>query len=139
MIIFEILLNGCALFNHGNFSLPNKVEKIVKYFLVTPDIHRIHHSVDSEETHSNFGFSTPIWDKIFGTFNAVAVKSQTEMVIGLTHVTDKDLFHPFKMLTMPFDSPRGEYLSQCLNTRKRIGFAGALVFCFCIVYAGMAL
>ena len=68
VIIFEILLNGAAMFNHGNIYLPENIDRILRLIIVTPDMHRVHHSVVIRETNSNFGFNMPWWDRIFGTY-----------------------------------------------------------------------
>ncbi|SES64863.1 sterol desaturase family protein [Oceanicella actignis] len=72
VILFEILLNGCAMFNHANISLPARIEAALRWLLVTPDMHRIHHSVRREETDSNYGFNLSWWDRLFGTYRARA-------------------------------------------------------------------
>ena len=68
VIIFEVLLNGAAMFNHGNIRLPLKFDRILRYLIVTPDMHRVHHSVIIRETNSNYGFNLPWWDRLFGTY-----------------------------------------------------------------------
>ncbi len=82
VIIFEIILSSMALFNHGNFKLPAKLEPIVRYLLVTPDMHRIHHSQIESETDSNYGFNFSLWDRIFGSYCAVSSKGEN-LDIGL--------------------------------------------------------
>ena len=84
VLIFEILLNATSMFNHGNVSLPAKCDHILRLFVVTPDMHRIHHSVIPHETNSNFGFNIPWWDYIFGTYRAYPSLSQQDMTIGLS-------------------------------------------------------
>ena len=66
VLIFEIILNSAAMFNHGNVSLPEKIDRILRYIVVTPDMHRVHHSVIIQETNSNYGFNLPWWDRLFG-------------------------------------------------------------------------
>ncbi|MCB1726887.1 MAG: sterol desaturase family protein, partial [Gammaproteobacteria bacterium] len=70
VILFEVLLNATAMFNHGNVRLPEAVDRVLRLFVVTPDMHRVHHSVEDDETNSNFGFSLPWWDRLFGTYRA---------------------------------------------------------------------
>jgi sterol desaturase/sphingolipid hydroxylase (fatty acid hydroxylase superfamily) len=70
VVIFEVLLNATAMFNHGNIRLPAAVDRALRWFVVTPDMHRVHHSVEDDETNSNFGFSLPWWDRLFGTYRA---------------------------------------------------------------------
>ena len=83
VIIFEILLNGCAMFNHSNLALPKQVDAVLRLFLVTPDMHRVHHSDKRAEHDSNYGFSTSLWDRMFGTYIAQPGKGHDEMTIGL--------------------------------------------------------
>ncbi|MDP6673477.1 MAG: sterol desaturase family protein, partial [Gammaproteobacteria bacterium] len=68
VVIFEVLLNATAMFNHGNINLPQGVDRLLRLFVVTPDMHRVHHSVEPDETNSNFGFNLPWWDRLFGTY-----------------------------------------------------------------------
>lgn len=84
VILFEILLNGFAIFNHANIRLPAKAEKLARLVLVTQVLHRIHHSQIMAESNSNFGFSIIWWDKIFGTYTAKASKPDNQIDIGLT-------------------------------------------------------
>jgi len=83
VILFEIILNGSALFNHANIRLSPRVDAIVRTVLVTPDMHRVHHSVYREEHDSNYGFSLSIWDRIFHTYVAQPKDGHDDMVIGL--------------------------------------------------------
>ncbi len=83
VILFEILLNGSAMFNHANIRLPKKLDQIVRLVLVTPDMHRVHHSDIREEHDSNYGFSLSIWDRMFGTYVAQPTKGHDDMTIGL--------------------------------------------------------
>mgnify|MGYP006420935129 CR=1 FL=1 len=84
VIVFEILLNATAMFNHGNVGLPPQLDRVLRLFLVTPDMHRIHHSVIPQETNSNFGFNLPWWDYLFGTYRDRPSTSQQTMTIGLS-------------------------------------------------------
>ncbi|NNK77295.1 MAG: sterol desaturase family protein [Litoreibacter sp.] len=83
IILFEIILNGTAMFNHANIKLPLRVDAVVRKILVTPDMHRIHHSDQRMEHDSNYGFSLSVWDRIFGTYTADPQKGHTGMTIGL--------------------------------------------------------
>ena len=83
VIIFEILLNGAALFNHANIKLPAPLDSILRKIIVTPDMHRIHHSSNREEHDSNYGFALSIWDRIFGTYRQEPVDGHNAMTIGL--------------------------------------------------------
>ena len=109
IIIFEIVLNAAAMFNHGNIRLPLKIDRILRYFIVTPDMHRVHHSVIIRETNSNFGFNLPWWDRLFGTYRSQPVKGHAEMTIGLSQFRDaKRLTLPL-LLILPFIGNPGNY------------------------------
>lgn len=83
VLLFEMILNGCAMFNHSNIALPAWLDRIVRQILVTPDMHRVHHSVIRGETDSNYGFNLSIWDRLFGTYIDQPSKGHKGMVIGL--------------------------------------------------------
>lgn len=83
VVLFEILLNATSMFNHGNVQLPRKADRMVRWFLVTPDMHRVHHSITKYETDSNFGFNLPIWDRLFGTYRDQPEAGHSGMSIGL--------------------------------------------------------
>ncbi len=70
VLIFEVLLNATSMFNHSNAYIPERVDRILRLLVVTPDMHRVHHSVEDFETNSNFGFNLPWWDRLFGTYRA---------------------------------------------------------------------
>ena len=89
VVLFEVLLNGTALFNHANLSLPAGVERVLRLVLVTPDMHRIHHSVLRHEHDSNFGFSLSVWDRLFGTHRAEPEGGHDGMMIGLDWQDDR--------------------------------------------------
>ena len=104
VIIFEIVLNGLAMFNHSNLNIPNPFEKILNKVLITPALHTIHHSKIIEETMSNYGFSVPWWDKIFGTFCPRGKYPQERIDIGTIHMP-KEKYTLFPgMLVQPFIS-----------------------------------
>ncbi|MCV6825494.1 MULTISPECIES: sterol desaturase family protein [Halocynthiibacter] len=105
VVAFEVLLNGTALFNHANIKLPVGVDRIVRLVLVTPDMHRVHHSIHPKEHHRNFGFSLSIWDKVFGTYLAQPAEPHETMPIGLSYdqQTPKTLG---AALSMPFREPK---------------------------------
>ncbi len=89
VLVFEILLNGSALFNHANIRLPQKVDAVLRLLIVTPDMHRVHHSVIRQETDSNFGFNLAIWDRICGTYRAQPEKGHEGMTIGINAFRDE--------------------------------------------------
>ncbi len=88
VVAFEIILNGCAMFNHANVALPKRLDAVLRTILVTPDMHRVHHSIIHQETDSNYGFNLSIWDKMFGTYNAQPEKGHHGMTIGLDSYQD---------------------------------------------------
>ena len=102
VIVFEIALNGGAMFNHANLKLPPGLDRILRLFIVTPDMHRVHHSVRPSETDSNYGFCLPWWDRLFGTYIAQPRDGHEAMAIGLAEWQDE---RPDKIgwsLTLPF-------------------------------------
>ena len=104
VIVFEAILNGMALFTHSNIKLPLPLDRALRYLIVTPDMHRIHHSEVVKETNSNYGFNLSIWDRLLETYNHDAIKPQSEIVIGLSiHKAPKDLTL-VKLLLMPMHS-----------------------------------
>lgn len=92
LIIFEIVLNAASMFNHGNIRLPQKLDSLMRFFIVTPYMHGAHHSTIASETNSNFGFNFAIWDKLFKTYKSQPSKGHLEMDIGLDEFKDKNIF-----------------------------------------------
>lgn len=107
VVIFEVILNGCAMFNHANVALPKWLDRVLRLFLVTPDMHRVHHSVLRHEHDSNYGFNLSIWDKLFGTYRAQPEKGHTGMTIGLTPYQDKAPTRILWSLALPFGPLKG--------------------------------
>ncbi|MFV0280399.1 MAG: sterol desaturase family protein, partial [Rhodoblastus sp.] len=101
-LAFEIALNGLALFNHANASLPTWLEPFARALVVTPDMHRVHHSVVPAETHSNFGFNLSIWDRLFYTYRAAPAAGPEKMTIGLPQFRGERELRLDRMLTQPF-------------------------------------
>jgi len=101
VILFEILLNGSAMFNHANINIPKGLDQILRLVLVTPDMHRVHHSDIREEHDSNYGFSLSIWDRMFGTYVAQPTKGHDDMTVGLRWQDDKPLKLSWALL-LPF-------------------------------------
>lgn len=99
-LVFEIILNATAMFNHGNVYLPEKADLIIRKFIVTPDMHRVHHSVIERERNSNYGFALSIWDRIFGTYVNAPEAGQKGMTIGLPDFQDISGF--LALLIFPF-------------------------------------
>lgn len=102
VLIFELTLNGTSMFNHSNLALPSKLDRVLRFFIVTPDMHRVHHSARPEETNSNFGFNIPIWDHLFRTYRANSVDGQKGMTIGLTEFRDERAIKLNLLLLQPF-------------------------------------
>jgi sterol desaturase/sphingolipid hydroxylase (fatty acid hydroxylase superfamily) len=83
VLIFEVVLNACAMFNHSNIRLPKHVDAVMRLLIVTPDMHRVHHSVEPSETNSNYGFTVPWWDRLLGTYIAQPKAGHDKMQIGI--------------------------------------------------------
>lgn len=109
VIIFEVILNACAMFNHGNLHLPDKLDRALRLILVTPDMHRVHHSTIKRETNSNYGFSLSIWDRLFGTYRAQPSEGHEGMTIGLRNYQETRLQHLGWLLSLPFFAKVAEY------------------------------
>jgi sterol desaturase/sphingolipid hydroxylase (fatty acid hydroxylase superfamily) len=102
VVIFEVLLNATAMFNHGNIKLPRSLDRVLRWFVVTPDMHRVHHSVIRKETNSNFGFNLPWWDRLFGTYIDQPQKGHEGMTIGIEKFRTASDLRLDKMLIQPF-------------------------------------
>jgi len=100
---FEVILNAAATFNHANLKLPVALDHLLRIMIVTPDMHRIHHSMRPAETHSNFGFNLSIWDRLFGTYVAEPEAGHKDMDIGLPDFQDNEMVQRIdRMLAAPF-------------------------------------
>jgi sterol desaturase/sphingolipid hydroxylase (fatty acid hydroxylase superfamily) len=116
VILFEVILNVTAMFNHGNVGLPPALDRVLRWVLVTPDMHRVHHSVEDDEANSNFGFSLPWWDRLFGTYRDQPRGGHEGMTIGIHKYHDaKDVSWITGILTLPF---RGEISEYAINRRQ---------------------
>ena len=109
VLIFEVLLNGTSMFNHGNIRLPLGLDRVLRWILVTPDMHRVHHSDIPAETNSNFGFNLPWWDRLFGTYRAQPALGHEAMTIGLDTFREAGELHLHRMLLQPFRRGKGDY------------------------------
>lgn len=109
VVIFEVLLNATAMFNHSNVRIPKPLDQLLRYIIVTPDMHVIHHSVRREETNRNFGFNLPWWDRLFGTYLSEPQKGYQEMTIGLDQFRDPGRLTLAKILVLPFSGNTGGY------------------------------
>lgn len=101
VLLFEIVLNAMAMFNHANVKLPLKVDAVLRLVVVTPDFHRVHHSIQPFETNSNFGFNLSLWDRLFGTYIAQPTGGHEGMTIGLDMFRSPIEERLDKMLTQP--------------------------------------
>ena len=109
VLIFEVLLNATAMFNHSNIRLPMLVDRFLRLIVVTPDMHRVHHSIIPEETNSNFGFNLPWWDRLLGTYKAQPKAGHEGMTIGIEQFrTGRDLWLD-RMLVQPVKGPASGY------------------------------
>jgi sterol desaturase/sphingolipid hydroxylase (fatty acid hydroxylase superfamily) len=109
VLIFEVLLNATSVFNHGNVGLPAAIDRVLRWIVVTPDMHRVHHSIVPNETNSNFGFNLPWWDRLLGTFRAEPEAGQVGMTIGLDSFRDPAALRLDRMLLQPFHGSAGTY------------------------------
>jgi sterol desaturase/sphingolipid hydroxylase (fatty acid hydroxylase superfamily) len=122
VVVFEVLLNATAMFNHGNIRLPAALDRVLRWFVVTPDMHRVHHSVEDDETNSNFGFNLPWWDRLFGTYRAQPRAGHDRMTIGIHgHSDPREVARLPGMLLMPF---RGTVDGYAINLRRWSGKGG---------------
>ncbi len=102
VLVFEILLNATAMFNHANLRLPAGLDRVLRWFVVTPDMHRVHHSIVPQETNRNFGFNAPWWDHLFGTYRAQPAAGHEGMTIGIEQFRSPREQRLDRLLTQPF-------------------------------------
>jgi sterol desaturase/sphingolipid hydroxylase (fatty acid hydroxylase superfamily) len=115
VVIFEVLLNAMAMFNHSNVRMPLALDGVLRRLVVTPDMHRVHHSHLADETNSNFGFNLSVWDRIFGTYRAQPAAGHTDMVIGIDTFRDPARCVKISgLLFMPFT---GKITDYAINRR----------------------
>ena len=116
VVIFEVILNAMAMFNHGNVRLPLALDRVLRLFVVTPDFHRVHHSVEDNETNRNFGFNLSLWDRVFGTYIPQPRSGHEGMTIGIHKYRDpKQVDQLPGMLTLPFV---GKISGYAINRRE---------------------
>jgi len=116
VVIFEVLLNATAMFNHGNVKLPARLDRVLRWVLVTPDMHRVHHSVEDDEANSNFGFNLTWWDRLFGTYREQPRAGHEGMTIGIHKYRDPRLVDRLPgMLALPFI---GSITGYAINRRQ---------------------
>ena len=102
VVLFEVMLNVMAMFNHGNIYIPYRTDRTLRWLLVTPDMHRIHHSIIPKETNSNYGFNLSVWDRLFGTYRKQPEKGQVDMDIGIKMFRDTKFLNLHWLLIQPF-------------------------------------
>jgi sterol desaturase/sphingolipid hydroxylase (fatty acid hydroxylase superfamily) len=104
VVLFEVILNACAMFSHANLRLPERVDRMLRMFIVTPDMHRVHHSVLGHEHDSNYGFNLSVWDRLFRTYTAQPENGHENMRIGLESYQDSSPSRLGWSLSLPFKS-----------------------------------
>lgn len=109
VLVFEVLLNATSMFNHGNVRLPQRFDRILRWIVVTPDMHRVHHSILPREANSNFGFNLPWWDRLLGTYRAQPQAGHEAMTIGIEQFRDPRELRLGRMLLQPFRDGGGLY------------------------------
>jgi sterol desaturase/sphingolipid hydroxylase (fatty acid hydroxylase superfamily) len=109
VIAFEVLLNATSMFNHSNVWMPETVDRVFRWVVVTPDMHRVHHSILPRETNTNFGFNLPWWDRLLGTYRAAPALGQEGMALGLEQFRDQARLTLVGMLVLPFVGETGNY------------------------------
>ena len=109
VLLFEVLLNATSMFNHSNVRMQEGFDGVLRWFIVTPDMHRVHHSILAGETNSNFGFNLPWWDRLFGTYRAQPAAGHEAMTIGIEQFRDPRELGLDRMLLQPFRGEAGRY------------------------------
>jgi sterol desaturase/sphingolipid hydroxylase (fatty acid hydroxylase superfamily) len=109
VLIFEVLLNATSMFNHSNIRLTGAIDRVLRWIVVTPEMHRVHHSILVRETNSNFGFNLPWWDRLFGTYRAQPEAGHEGMTIGINQFRDPRELGFVRMLLQPFRGGVGGY------------------------------
>jgi len=122
VVVFEVILNATAMFNHGNIKLPGNIDRALRLLVVTPDMHRVHHSVENDETNSNFGFSLSWWDRLFGTYRDQPRAGHTDMTIGIRKYREpRQITWLPGMLMLPFKGRVSGYSSNRRNWNRDDG------------------
>jgi len=109
VLIFEILLNGTSMFNHGNVRYSQQIDSLLRLLVVTPEMHRVHHSTIRWESNSNLGFNFPWWDRLFGTYRPQPAKGHMEMTIGLDQYKEPQKLTLPWLIILPFIGKLGKY------------------------------
>ncbi|WP_238701276.1 sterol desaturase family protein [Mariprofundus erugo] len=124
VLLFEVILNAMAMFNHANLRLPRRLDGLLRWLLVTPDMHRVHHSILRHETNSNYGFNLSVWDRWFGTWRAQPEGGHQAMVIGLAHLQQAPTHTLLYMLRLPFSGEIGQYPMLHRKSEQQEGDGG---------------
>jgi sterol desaturase/sphingolipid hydroxylase (fatty acid hydroxylase superfamily) len=120
VFLFEVMLNASAMFNHSNINIPERIDKIIRLFIVTPDMHRVHHSIEQRETDANYGFQLSIWDRLFATYIPEPALGQKGMIIGLEEHQSDDPTRFLWSLKLPFmKAQKSSQPSKGFNGKKR--------------------
>ncbi len=119
VVAFEVVLNATSMFNHSNAAMPAWLDRIVRLIVVTPDMHRVHHSVRRHETDSNFGFNLPWWDRVFGTYRAAPEAGHDRMTIGLPIFRDPKELRLDRLITQPFRDDAGNAATLPIEGENR--------------------
>jgi sterol desaturase/sphingolipid hydroxylase (fatty acid hydroxylase superfamily) len=109
VLLFEVLLNATSMFNHSNVRMPAWLDRVLRWIVVTPDMHRVHHSIVARETNSNFGFNLPWWDRLFGTYRDQPAGGHETMTIGIEQFREPVEQRLDRMLTQPFRADDDRY------------------------------
>jgi sterol desaturase/sphingolipid hydroxylase (fatty acid hydroxylase superfamily) len=109
VLIFEVLLNASSMFNHGNVQLPQPIDRILRKIVVTPEMHRVHHSIEPAESNTNFGFNLPWWDRLFGTYRAQPAAGHAGVTIGIDFFRQVEDLRLDRMLIQPLVGATGRY------------------------------
>ena len=109
VLLFEVLLNATSMFNHGNVRMAPALDRVLRWFVMTPDMHRVHHSIEPPETNSNFGFNLPWWDRLFGTYRKQPAAGHEDMIIGIEQFRDPTELRIDRMLLQPLRGTSGPY------------------------------
>jgi sterol desaturase/sphingolipid hydroxylase (fatty acid hydroxylase superfamily) len=123
VVIFEVLLNATSMFNHSNVRMPGWLDRLLRWLVVTPDMHRVHHSVIRRETNSNFGFNFSWWDVLLGTYRDQPAAGHETMTIGVSHLREeRQVDRLLPMLAMPLRTGTGAYsIGSASDTERSPG------------------
>ena len=108
VLIFEVLLNATSMFNHANMRIPAWIDRVLRWLVVTPDMHRVHHSAVHRESNHNFGNLFPWWDHVFRTYQAQPHAGHDSMQIGVAELRTVEEVRLWKLLFLPFRTSRGD-------------------------------